>query len=83
MTRANCIVWRNLTSYTGAQLTVLRAEGPAPNINNYGVTLGSISRTTSYCAAMDVGNFFVYNRVLTPAEIAQNFNAYKSKFGLW
>ena len=82
MTRANCIIWRNLVSYTGTQLTVLRAEGPAPNINNYGLTIGSISRTTSYCAGMDVGCFYIYNRVLTSNEIAQNYNALKTRFGL-
>ena len=82
MTRANCIIWRNLVSYTGNQLTILRAEGPAPNINNYGITIGSISRTTSYCTAMDVANFCIYNRVLTSAEIAQNYNAQKTRFGL-
>jgi hypothetical protein len=29
-----------------------------------------------------VGNFQVYNRVLTPSEILQNYNALKSRFGL-
>jgi hypothetical protein len=82
MTRANCTVWRNLTSYTGTQLTVLRAEGPAPNINNYGYTLGSISRTLAYTVGMQVGKFWVYNRVLSVAEITQNYNAQKSRFGL-
>ena len=82
MTRANCIIWRNLVSYTGVQLTVLRSEGPAPNINNYGLTIGSISRTTGYCVGMDVGCFYIYNRVLTSDEIAQNYNAQKSRFGL-
>lgn len=81
MTRANCIVWRNLTSYTGTQLTILRAEGPAPNINNYGITLGSISRTLAYTVGMQVGKFWVYNRVLSVAEITQNYNETKARFG--
>ena len=82
MTRANCRLWRNLVSYTGSQLSLLRSETGSPNINSYGVTVGSISRTTEYCAAMDVGTFFIYDRVLTPAEIAQNFNATRSRFGI-
>ena len=82
MTRANCTIWVNLTSYTNTQLTILRAEGPAPNINNYGYTLGSISRTTGFCTPMQIGNFYVYNRVLSSAEIAQNFNAQRNRFGI-
>jgi hypothetical protein len=82
MTRANCIIWRNLNTYTGNQLTILRSEGPAPNINNYGITLGSISRTTAYCVGMNIASFFIYNRVLTPLEISQMYNATKTRFGL-
>jgi hypothetical protein len=82
MTRANCIIWRNLVSYTGTQLVILRAEGPAPSINNYGLTIGSISRNTTYCAGMDVGCLFIYNRILSSTEIAQNYNAQKDRFGI-
>jgi hypothetical protein len=82
MTRANCIIWRNLTSYTGNQLTILRGEGPAPTINNYGFTLGSISRSTGYCVGINIANFYVYNRILTSSEIAQNYNSTKGRFGL-
>jgi hypothetical protein len=29
-----------------------------------------------------IGNIMIYNRVLTADEVAQNFNAYKTRFGL-
>jgi hypothetical protein len=82
MTRANCIIWRNLVSYTGNQLTVLRSEGPSPNINNYGCTLGSISRTTGYCLGMNIASFSVYNKILSSDEITQIFNANRWRFGI-
>jgi hypothetical protein len=69
MTRDNCILWRNLDSYTGNQLTILRAENVAPNINNLGVTVGRISTTYNVPVNIRVSGFSVYNRILTPDEI--------------
>jgi hypothetical protein len=82
MTRANCILWRNLDSYTGNQLTILRAETVAPNINNLGVTIGRISTTYNVPVNIRVSGFSVYDRVLTSSEITQNYNATKSRYGL-
>lgn len=82
MTRSNCIIWRNLVSYTGTQLSIIRGESGLPTINNYGITIGSISRTTGYCAGMGVGCLYIYNRILSSTEITQNYNAQKSRFGL-
>jgi hypothetical protein len=82
MTRANCILWRNLVSYTGTQLTILRPENVAPNIGNNGVNIARISQTYSTPTPIQVGKFWIYNRVLTSAEITQNYNATKARFGL-
>jgi hypothetical protein len=30
----------------------------------------------------EIGNVQFYNKSLTPSEVAQNYNAYKSRFGL-
>jgi len=82
MTRANCILWKNLTSYTGVALTVLRAENVAPNINNNGVVLGRVSNAYSVPVNFQYSLTNIYNRVLTAAEIQQNYNATKGRFGL-
>lgn len=82
MTRANCIIWRNLTSYTGGQLTVLRSEGPAPNINNLGISLGSISTNTGYCKNFDIGKFEIYDTVLSASQLAQIYTQNKTRFNL-
>jgi hypothetical protein len=82
MTRANCILWRNLVSYTGTQLTVLRSENGPPYIGNNGVNIARISQTYSTPTPIQVGKFWIYNRVLSVAEITQNYNATKARFGL-
>ena len=82
MTRANCILWRNLVSYTGTQLTILRSEAGPPNVGNNGVNIARISQTYSTPTPIQVGKFWIYNRVLSAAEITQNYNAQKARFGL-
>ncbi len=82
MTRSNCILWRNLTSYTGNQLTILRNENVAPNINNNGITLARISTTYNVPVNIRISNFKVYNRILSATEVLQNYNATKGRYGL-
>jgi hypothetical protein len=83
MNRSNCIIWRNMVSYTGTQLTVLRAESASsPNINSNGIFVGSINNSTTYCTPMQVGLIMFYNTILTPSEIEYNYNFYKSRYGL-
>ena len=82
MTRANCILWKNTTSYTGTDLTVLRAESTAPNINNAGISLGRIHYSYGSPVNFQYANTLIYNRVLTASEVIQNYNAQKSRFGL-
>jgi len=82
MTRANCILWKNTTSYTGTDLTILRPENVAPNINNNGVVLGRISFSYNVPVNFQYATTIIYNRVLTASEVLQNYNAQKSRFGL-
>jgi hypothetical protein len=82
MTRANCILWRNLVSFTGTQLSIIRAENVAPNINNLGLSIARISTTYNVPVNFAFSNTGLYNRILTPEEIHQNYNATKSRFGL-
>jgi hypothetical protein len=80
MTRANCILWKNTTSYTGTDLTVLRAESTAPNINNAGISLGRIHYSYGSPVNFQYANTLIYNRVLTASEVIQNYNAQKNRF---
>ena len=82
MTRSNCILWKNLTSYTGSNLSILRAENVAPNINDIGFTLGRISNTYSVPVNFAYGQCVIYNRILNSSEIANNYNALKGRYGL-
>jgi hypothetical protein len=82
MTRANCILWRNLVSYTGNQLTILRPEAGPPSIGNNGINIARISQTYSTPTPIQVAKFWIYNRILSPLEIAQNYNVTKGRFGL-
>lgn len=45
-------------------------------------TGGGVNPQGSYQYTGDLGELFVYNRVLTAGEILQNYNATKSKYGL-
>ena len=87
-TRANCIIsifnGTTMTNYTSTALTVLRAESATNlNINSIGgITLGSISVDTGYCSPVNIASHCIYNRILTDAEIMQNFQATKTRFGL-
>ena len=82
MTRANCTIWKNTTSYTGTDLTVLRSESTAPAINNGGISLGTIHSTYTTKVNFAYATTMIYNRVLTASEVIQNYNATKGRFGL-
>jgi hypothetical protein len=88
MTRANCTIsifnGTSITNYTSTSLTVLRSEAATDLVINSigGITLGSISVDTGYCSPVNIANHCIYNRILTDAEISQNFQATKTRFGL-
>ena len=83
MTRANCTLWKNTTSYTGTDLTVLRPESTAAiNINNDGIVLGRIHYQYNVPVNFAYATTIIYDRVLTASEVIQNYNATKGRFGL-
>jgi hypothetical protein len=53
-----------------------------PSLSSHGLTLGRVSAfENAYYGKPIIGNFQVYNRVLSPSEIMQNFNAQGYRFG--
>lgn len=87
MTRANCTISifnGTMTNYTAGALTILRGEaGTNLAINSIGgITLGSISVDTGYCSPVNVSDHYIYNRALSDAEVLQNFNALRSRYGI-
>jgi hypothetical protein len=53
------------------------------NTSTAGVCLGRISANASnFYSPINVATYKIYNRALTAAEVLQNFNALKSRFGL-
>ena len=82
MTRANCTIWVNLQSYSANQLTILRPENVAPNINNNGVTISKISTTYNTPVNIQISSFAIYNRILSEAEVKQNFEALRWRYGV-
>lgn len=78
--RANCGVWKNNVKYTGSDLTISRGdETQTVNINNNGLSIGTINDSTTYLCPVEIGFIIFYDRVLTDAEILKNFNFTKSR----
>ena len=78
--RANCGIWKNDVKYTGSDLTVTRGnESTTPNINNNGLSIGTINDSTTYLCPVEIGFIIFYDRVLTDAEILKNFNFTKAR----
>tara|TARA_S200002703_G_scaffold150261_1_gene148492 strand:+ start:2176 stop:3498 length:1323 start_codon:yes stop_codon:yes gene_type:complete len=81
------VIYVNGVAYTGSDLTVMRGTSHTPNLNTSttgkGIVIGRVGATTnSYYAQGEVPILKVYNKVLTTAEVRQNFNATKDRFGL-
>ena len=82
-TTSNVIIYINGTPYTGNNLTVIRESGNIPNVVGSSLALGRVSSNENqYYGKPVIGNFQMYNRVLSQSEITQNFNAQKGRFGL-
>ena len=90
---SNCVFDRsqplveNLFYLQGSLKSAIQNPYPgytANNTNNYANDYFYIGCRggSGIFADMNVSAVFIYNRVLTDSEIAQNFNAYKSRFGL-
>ena len=66
----------------GALTAVVAADGVIPGFStNLRLALWN-NTTSSYNGNLQFGNLQVYNRELTAAEVAQNYNATKGRFGL-
>jgi hypothetical protein len=83
-TNTNVIIYINGVPYTGNNLSVIRGNtGSIPNVVGSSLALGRVSSNENqYYGKPVIGNFQMYNRVLSQSEITQNFNAQKSRFGL-
>lgn len=91
-----CIFDKSLGSADGVQETILYIDGversatmniPAYRINNTnnfgGVPLHIGQRTGNVAPAnVQISNFQIYNKVLSSAEILQNYNATRGRFGI-
>jgi hypothetical protein len=81
------IIYVNGVAYTGSNLIVMRGSSHTPNLNTStsgkGIVVGRVGpATNSYYAQGELPILKIYNRALTTAEVLQNFNATKSRFGL-
>ena len=82
-TTSNIIIYINTVPYTGANLTINRGGSGTPNINTNGIVLARAGTVeNNYYSKVNIANFKIYNRVLSAQEIAQNFQAQRSRFGL-
>jgi hypothetical protein len=64
-------VLSNSANYTGSIGTI-----------NYVFNIGAYQNDTQYRINGKMSSTKMYNRALTPSEVLQNYNAYKSRFGL-
>jgi hypothetical protein len=80
VTAAGNIGADSYASYTNNILTGGPNNGGAAGPN--GITIGKIGYTNSEYSTGEFGFVLVYNRVLTTAEMTQNYNYFKGRFGL-
>jgi hypothetical protein len=74
----NGITSNNILFYKNGVQLVTEVGGSASVANQAGLQIGG----TNYPLDGNVYNFMMFNRVLSPIEILQNYNATKSRFGL-
>lgn len=77
-------IWINDTEYTGGDLTQIRYSAVTPTVNNNGLAIGKTDAisTNYYVDNADIGITMFYSKVLSDAEIMQNFNALKGRYGI-
>lgn len=82
-TTSNISIHVNETQYTGGGLTILRGGSGTPNINSNGIVLGRAGiNPTDYHSKINIAQFIIYDRMLSPTEVIQNYNALKSRFDI-
>ena len=70
------------TYVNGAQVGQQTGLTGTISTNATGLFIGAYGPGTSYFLNGKIANSRVYNKALTAAEVQQNFNASKSRFGL-
>lgn len=82
-------VYKNGQVYVAATNHGLTGSGGSVSTNAFGTLIGSLypygvgwGGSTGFSVSGDYYIFRMYNRVLTAAEVTQNFNATKGRFGL-
>ena len=71
----NCVMYKNGVSfYTSAVTSTYRTSGFSQT------TIGAYGASRYFNGK--ISNVLIYNRVLTAAEILQNFNAYRGRYGI-
>lgn len=82
--RTNISIYKNAIEYTGGSLSLARGnETSTPNINSSGIVVGRAGSTDSgYAAPITVSSICFYNRALTSAEIRQNFESSRGRYGI-
>ena len=82
--RTNISLYKNGIEYTGASLAVARGgETGTPALNNSGIVIGRAGTTDGgYMAPVNISAINFYNRALTTAEIKQNFEALRGRYGI-
>jgi hypothetical protein len=78
-----CIVFQNTIAYIyiNGQLDNSGTINPVQN-SSHPLHLGNFPSTPQYNFDGNWATLSIYNRVLTPQEILQNYNALKGRFGL-
>jgi hypothetical protein len=74
-------IYINATPQTLSQLLATENSGWR-NFNGGAGRIAAWSFDINYCMPMNCASFRVYNRILSPAEILQNYNATKGRFRL-
>jgi len=85
--------WYNVTCQTDATSSQIYVNGIFKNsraVNWIGSTiypsdgwnLGRDNNNSNYFLTGSIASYKMYNRILTPEEVAQNYNATKARFGL-
>jgi hypothetical protein len=66
--------------YDGSQVST--GAGTIPAVDSFNLVIGSTGGNNPNPFVGSMGNILIYNRALSATEIAQNYNAQKSRFGL-
>jgi len=66
--------------YDGSQVST--GAGTIPAVDSFNLVIGSTGGNNPNPFIGSIGNILMYNRALTAAEVTQNFNATRGRFGI-